>query len=199
MKQDIWIIGSSIIKRAAEHAENRPIGSNLRFDTNLYNVIWMGYPGMHWESVNSIIRAALNWRGTPSFILIHCGGNDITQVPNQELLYNMRLTFYNLRVLLPYTTLIFSYVLPRLEWKNAFNVKKIEKSRRRLNRGVRSYLSKIGCKSIKHLDFEDKYVGLFDNDKVHLSFVGNDLFLNDLQSALQLFIDKPWLRVYPVQ
>ena len=40
---------------------------------------------------------------------------------------------------------------------------------------------KHNCYVVKHLDFDDKFSGLFANDGVHLSFIGCDLFINTLQ------------------
>ncbi|CAC5388469.1 unnamed protein product [Mytilus coruscus] len=60
--------------------------------------------------------------------------------------------------------LLFPRFPARLSWSGAINNEKIEKSRRRFNRGVTSYISKIGCKSIKRLDFEYKHPALFDAD-----------------------------------
>jgi hypothetical protein len=48
----------------------------------------------------------------------------------------------------------------------------------------RSYLSKIGGYVIRHRDFDDKHPALLKKDGVHLSFIANDIFLNQIQGAL---------------
>ncbi|XP_071173895.1 uncharacterized protein [Mytilus edulis] len=195
--RDIWIIGSSIIKRASDHTENRPTGTNLGFDKKGYNIIWLGLSGMKWFNVDRTIDATFSWRGVPSILIIHCGGNDLVNCCNGELLFHMRSTFHYLKCTMPNTLIIWSFILPRLSWRGALNNDKIEKSRRRINRGVRSYISKIGCKTIKHLDFEDKHQALFAADGVHLSFLGNDIFINTIQTAIDLFIDNSSRTLYP--
>ena len=52
----------------------------------------------------------------------------------------------------------------------------MEITRKRVNRGVRSYLLKIGGYVIRHPDFDDKHPALFKKDGVHLSFNANDIF-----------------------
>ncbi|WAQ94129.1 hypothetical protein MAR_006600 [Mya arenaria] len=62
----------------------------------------------------------------------------------------------------------------------------MEKSRDRVNRALIYYIIQHGHKAIKHSDFNDKLPGLFYPmvTGVHLSQVGNDIFLSTLQSAL---------------
>lgn len=152
---------------------------------------------MIWSMVDGTINSMLRWRGPPAVILIHCGGNDICSIKNGQLLYDIKTTFYNLNKFLPNTLLIWSYILPRRSWYGARNTISVNKSRIRINRGVRSYLHHLGGKAIQHLDFEDLHSALFHDDGVHLSYIGNDIFINDLQSGLELFIKSPVRRLYP--
>ena len=197
MNNDIWILGSSIIKRASQHTKQRPTGQHLGLDKKGYNVLWIGQPGMKWEVVEHLTNTMINCRGFPSVLLIHCGGNDIVENTNVELLCKIRHTISYLRFMMPYTLLIWSFILPRLEWRNEESHAKIDKARRRINRGVRSFIVKLGGKVIQHLDFDDHHKSLFHEDKVHLSFIGSDIFINSIQSGLELFLTHPWRTVYP--
>jgi hypothetical protein len=47
---------------------------------------------------------------------------------------------------------------------------------------------KIRYYTIVYADFEDKHPSLFANDGIHLSFIGNDIFMHAMQSALEQFI-----------
>ena len=52
----------------------------------------------------------------------------------------------------------------------------MEDIRKRLNRGIRSYLlQQYGC-YIHHEDLDDCHDSLFAHDGVHLSFLGRDMF-----------------------
>ena len=48
---------------------------------------------------------------------------------------------------------------------------------------------KYGGSTIKYPDFKDKYPELFQ-EEVHLSFIGNDLFINTIQGAFDSSIQK---------
>ena len=163
-KNDIWIIGSSLVKKASEHTQTRATGIDLGLEKLGYSIVWIGHSGMLWDMVPSIITALLNWRPQPSIILIHCGGNDLCNIQNGKLLYNIKDTLRQLMSSLPNTTVIWSYILPRRIWMNAMNKKAIERARARVNRGVRSYLHKVGGKAIKHTDFDDIHPTLFADD-----------------------------------
>ena len=99
--------------------------------------------------------------------------------------------------MLPGTSLVWSSILPRMKWRYSENIRNMEITRKRVNRGVRSYLLKIGGYVIRHPDFDDKHPALFKKDGVHLSFIANDIFLNQIQGALETFLKYPYCLVYP--
>ena len=45
--------------------------------------------------------------------------------------------------------------------------------------------------AIAHPDFDDSYSALCDDDGVHLSFIGQDIFINTTQEALFQFLRYP--------
>lgn len=49
--------------------------------------------------------------------------------------------------------------------------------------GVKASIHKVGGKVIEHVDFGDMHRTLFANDCIHLSSLGNDIFINVIQSA----------------
>ena len=51
---------------------------------------------------------------------------------------------------------------------------------------------------IIHPDFQDKNPALFC-DECHLSYIGNDIFLNTFQGAFETFIRHPEIKIYPVE
>jgi len=155
--------------------------------------------GMKWENLTSIILGAFNCYGMPFAVIIHCGGNDIggQNTPCGYLMYQMKVTFASIIIeLLPSCPIIWSSILPRLRWRNSSNNVKMENTRKRINRYVRSYLLKRDCYVINYPDFEDKLPGLFKDD-VHLSFIGYDIFINNLQGALETFLTYPNVNTYP--
>ena len=163
-------------------------------------LVWIGMSGMKWEDLQSNIRGLLRFYGIPAAILIHCGGNDIGNhnTPCGYLLYQMKVTFASIMIeLLPGCPIIWSSILPRLSWRYSNNTSRMERTRKRINRHVRSFLLKRNCYIIKHTDFDDKLPALFADDGVHLSFIGYDIFINTLQGALETFFSYPDVHIYP--
>ena len=93
---------------------------------------------------------------------------------------------------MPNCTIIWSSILPRKEWRYANNADAAERIRKRVNRAVRRFLHKFNGKVIHHPDLEDIHPTLVNNDGIHLSYIENDIFINGLQSALKLFISRPY-------
>lgn len=152
---------------------------------------------MRWSQLVGKIMDMINNFGIPSVLIIHCGGNDIGSEPCGGLLFNMKFTIAIISRMLPFTALVYSSILPRRSYRYSSNDKAMEHTRKRINRGVRSYILKYGGYVIKHPDFDDRHKSLFCSDGVHLSFVGNDIFINQFQSALETFLDHPHCSVFP--
>jgi hypothetical protein len=64
------------------------------------------------------------------------------------------------------TSLVWSSILPRNKWRYSENIRNMEITRKRVNRGLRSYLLKIGGYGIRHPDFDDKHPALLKKDGV---------------------------------
>ena len=192
------MVGSSIIQRAGEHSKIRPTGTFLGLlGCQLVwvgcQLVWVVMPGMRWENVVPLIHSFINYRGIPLAVIIHCGGNDIGLVPSGELLFHIKFTIAILSSMLR----VWSSIIPRMKWRYSENIRHMEITRKRVNRGVSSYLLKIGGYVIRHPDFDDKHPALFKKDAVHLSFIANDIFLNQIQGALETFLKYPHCLVYP--
>ena len=194
---DIWILGSSIIQRASDHVKLRPTGSHLGFDKSGFNVTWIGYGGLRWHSVEIIIWNLLAVAFPPKYLIIHCGGNDIPLIPNGDLIFQIKRYITNISLMLPNTTIIWSDIMPRSNWRFAIDNSAVDLTRIRINRAIRIFVQKLGGKVIMHRDFDDQHTSLFDSDGVHLSYIGNDIFINELQSALEMFISRPYRMTYP--
>ncbi|VDI46532.1 Hypothetical predicted protein [Mytilus galloprovincialis] len=199
LSNEIWIIGSSIICSARDHSENRPSGSNsgLLKNNNCF-LRWAGKSGMKWDdvvgTVNSIISLCSK---IPHALILHCGGNDIGNVPCGALLYHIEFKIAIMSQMLPNCSLIWSSIFPRRSWRYSSDDHAMEVTRKRINRGVRSYILKHGGYVIKYPDFDDRHPALYSDDGVHLSFIGNDIFLNQIQSAIETFIKYPHCVVFP--
>ena len=155
----IWILGSSLIKKAHNHAKSRPVGANLKLERYGHKVVWIGHSSLSFGQVFGLYQALVNCFGAPRFVVIHAGGNDIGLV--------------SCKFLREY--IIWSCILPRLKWRHSDNTAAVERVRMRINRKIISSYSKTYCKAILHPGFQDRSPSLF-NDDCHLSFIGNDIF-----------------------
>ena len=122
--------------------------------------------------------------------------NEIGLVPGGELLFHIKFTIVNLSSVLPGTSLVWSIILPRMKWRYSENIRNMEITRKRVNRGVRSYLLRLVGYAITHPDFDEKHPALLKKDGVHLSFIVNAIFLNQIQGALESFLKYPYCLVY---
>lgn len=176
-----------MIQYAQEQARVRPIGHHLGLDKYGYLIQWVGHPGMRWFQVRGTIQALVNWRGYPDIIIIHCSGNDFGRVPMAQLRFDIKQLYDELMLLYPHVKFVWSSVLPRLAWNYCDNFEAMQRSRKRLNRGILAHVLKRGGGAILYPDFEDMNPALY-RDNVHLSFIGNELFLLSIQSALEQFL-----------
>lgn len=101
--------------------------------------------------------------------------------------------------MLPGTMMVYSNILPRRTWRYSNNTDAMERTRKRLNRGLRTYLLQNNGYAIAHPDFDDSYSALYNHDGVHLSFIANDIFINTIQEALFQFLRYPNCNVYSME
>ena len=160
--------------------------------------MWAGMSDMSSYCVVSLLHSMVNCFGLPYAVLIHCGGNDIGIEPFGKLLFDMKFMFFVISQMLPGIKIMFSSILPRLSWRYSEDLKAMDDTRKRLNRGLKSSLKKIRYYTIVYADFEDRDPSLFDNDGIHLSFIGNDIFMHAIQNALEQFIFTPHNLVFPI-
>ena len=144
-----------------------------------------------------MVHSIVNCFGIPRALILHCGGNDIGSLSIRELLFHFKFAIYVVHNMLPGCSLIFSSILPRKSSRN-YAHRSMEHTTKRVNRSLRTYFLNNGAYVIKHLDLEDGHPALFKEDKVHLSFLGNDIFINAIQGGLEQFLKYPYNRMYPM-
>jgi len=148
-------------------------------------VIWAGVSGLRYTQVLQIANTLRQCTPKPNYLVVHFGGNDLGSESCGLLRKKFKEVILGLTRLFPNTCIVYSSILPRLTWRYGSNNKVMEKTRTRMNRAVIYYVHQLGHQAIKHTDFNDKTPGLFLPDGVHLSSVGNDIFLLSIQSALE--------------
>ena len=123
----------------------------------------------------------------PAYIVVHIGGNDLGETRLGLLHYKLKRFMMWLSHKMPLTQLIYSQILPRTYWRYSSDNNKIDKCRRRLNSSIGSLMVKNGGYYIHYPDIR-KTAQFISADGVHLTALGNGIFLNTLQGALEKFI-----------
>lgn len=125
----------------------------------------------------------------PDVLLLHLGANDIGVVPMKELRTQMKADLHYIHSLLPACQVIWSAMLPRQQWRPNVPVANLERCRQEVDRAVGRCVYWLGGAIIKHAQIDKSTPGIYDpTDGVHLTFLGNDLFLTEIQSGLEQIV-----------
>ncbi|XP_052711627.1 uncharacterized protein LOC128185949 isoform X3 [Crassostrea angulata] len=197
MNQDsVWIIGSSIIHWAQKYAETT---NQLNLGLNHFTINWNGRRGMVWEYLYTTVSSMLIANKQPTILIIHCGGNNIGDPQNtlKGIQKFMKLTLSQIADLLPNTLIVWSHILPRSNWRQSLSTIEGENSRRRINSAIATFvLKKLNGASIKYPDIQITQKRLCRLDGVHLSDLGNNIYINSLKNAIVQFVTSS-SRTYP--
>lgn len=183
-------MGSSIIRRAFCRARESCDTSQLDLDRYRASILWHAKGGLRWRNLLSHIKLLLPIDDPPDILVIHCGGNDVAQSNSGFLRQQILQDLKQIAILLPQTRLVWSAILPRLKWRGEVNHSSVRRIPVRINSQVASYIVGNGGGYIRYPEITDKNPALFCDD-VHLSPLGNDLFLYRLQQGLQKFLSTP--------
>ena len=173
----VWIVGSSIIRNAFLASRQRPGGIHLTLQRRGVNILWQGRSGLKLDKLKRHIRLLMTLDSLPSYIVVHIAGNDIGETRFGFLIYKM----------LPNTMLIWSQILPRIHWRFSNNGTAMERLRRRLNSTIGAHMIRQGGGYICYPDINLSSQFLLP-DGVHLTSLGNEIFLNNLQCGLEQII-----------
>lgn len=156
---------------------------------------------MVWSRLYQTIKEMLKQGNRhPTLLVIHCGGNDIGNPRNtlKGLQKYMKLTVSKITRLLPKTIIVWSHILPRRNWSLCLSNKDGENWRTRINSALATFVVKNVCgASIKYPDILSTQGTLFRKDGIHLSDLGNEIFVTSLKNALLQFMSSTD-RFYPL-
>ena len=173
----ISIVGSSIVYWAGKRALSVGMG-------NLENnqIDWRGIRGMKWESLMGELTGG-NISSTSSVICVHLGSNDISYNSAPALIEKMKQTLQFCFTNYPNSKIVYSELLSRRVWRKLSH-EEGERRRIKVNKEISDFVRSNGGLVICHNQIRWEEKKLFRDDGVHLSDMGNDIFLKDLEENL---------------
>ena len=123
----------------------------------------------------------------PAMLLIQLGSNDLTSIKFFDLISDIVRDILRIKLLLPNTKVVWSNILMRRYWHGADDGTTVERARKRVNCAVKKELIPEGFCVIRHLNIRAREKNLHRYDSTHLSDAGNDIYLNNIQGALEYF------------
>ncbi len=172
----MWCIGSSYLARLRK-------SELLTSPQRSRNCIWAARGGMKWEEMRPRLDSLIATGENPQYILIHLGSNDLCSMASKELYDMMNRDLLYIRLRRPASTLIWSVMLPRHQWRDAVNPAAIEVKRKKLNRRLARLVVNIGGRVVQHkwAELTQHYL----SDGVHLNNAGMAHFANELLKVCQ--------------
>ncbi|XP_049327960.1 uncharacterized protein LOC111195462 [Astyanax mexicanus] len=180
----VWIIGDSYIRRGEEIARSS-LGGDLGVKAK---VSWFGWGGLRWRGLVPFFNKSLRGRTAPDMLIIHCGGNDLGGMNAVHLIAEMKVDLLDLHRRFPHIKLLLSDITPRRQWRSTIHPKQIDMARKWVNRKMADFILGVEGVVIHHPNILFYNPWLFLRDRVHLSPLGNELFLNDIAESLKTFI-----------
>lgn len=132
------------------------------------------------------ITTMMKYEDPPTFIVIHIGGNDIGASKVGHLRNDVKNVLTWVARNLPNTLIIWSQILPRINWRYSENSDAMERCRYRVNNYVASFVIRNGGAYIRYPEIKVNNTFIC-SDGVHLTHLGNDVFLSTLQGAIENF------------
>ncbi|CAG2186967.1 unnamed protein product [Mytilus edulis] len=161
-------------------------GPNIGLQSRGVYIRWFGKRGMLWNDFNAKVLHAVEKFSPPAMIVIQLGSNDLVKVKTLELIQNIERDILRLHLLLPNTRIVWSEMLMRRYWHGATDGKAIERSRKRVNSAINNYVLNDGHCVIQHPNIRAQELNLYRYDGTHLSDIGYNIYLNNIQGVLKL-------------
>ena len=128
------------------------------------------------EKLREQITTMMKYEDPPKFIVIHIGGNDIGASKVEHLRNDVKHVLTWVARNLPNTLIIWSQILPRINWRYSENFDAMERCRYRINNYVAFFVIRNGGAYIRYPEIKVNN-SFICSDGVHLTDLGNNVFL----------------------
>ena len=187
-------MGSSIVFWASERSKR----DARRWQTlTAQEVEWHGERGMGWDRFRPKLEALLQTGPPPRWLCVLLGSNDLGKKPLHELISCAKMNLMYVVSECPATVIIWSDILPRIEYRGARSNKQMELARMNYNKKMRAFVKSLGGKCIRHPGIRWNNPTIYRNDGVHMNDLGNDVLNEGFQNALVHFGSQAGGNVFP--
>lgn len=157
-------------------------------------VDWDGHSGLKVEDLHSKMQLGVLKGKSPKMIFLHIGGNNIvnTNVCKiiRQLKFEIRYIFENFQSAI----IVWVFILPRLSWLwqgKGSDLACMNRKRQRVNRSISQFmLTQPNGRSLHIKSIDKDTPGFFCADNVHLSDIGNEMFILAVSEAVSLFLNN---------
>ena len=194
----IWFLGSFIVYWAQRNAHSRYGGPNLGLQNRGAHIRWFSKRDMLWSEFNPTVSKLIPRFPPSAMIIIQLSSNDLGTCKSIDLIQNIERNILRLRLLLPSTRSIWSDILMRRYWHCTHNGTAFERARKRINSAVNKFVKNDGHCVIHHPNIRAREKNLYRFDGTHFSDIGVDIYLNNIQGAVETFMSSNQTRSFPL-
>ena len=145
---------------------------------------------MTWDCLNKVVDKNVSELRLAKLIVIQLGSNDLGIKKTYALYSEIKRGLMRLKVMGPNARIVWSEILMRRYWHSVQDGRALEKSRKRLNLLVGNFIQTIGGCVISHSNIRASEKSLYRIDGTDLSNTGNEVYLNNIQGAIELFLSN---------
>ena len=192
--QIVWLVGSSVLCQAARYVAQGPVGLGLML--NQADLVWHGHDNLQWSEFGPLLTRLISQSNPPHVLLVHMDALELAKVSFQDLAQQAVESLLEFNKRNPKCRIIWSEALPCCHYPGSIAKMTMEQVRINYNVMCSKLVLSLGGQSIKHSAIRPDTTALFDSDRMHLSDLGNNIFLNNLRRGLAFLLSEPTTKVY---
>lgn len=193
-QQQVWLVGSSVLCQAARYVAQGPVGLGLML--NQAELIWHGHDNLKWSEFGHLLCQLIVTSAPPDVLLVHMDAFELATSSFQVLAQQAVDSLLDFDRRNPNCRIIWSETLPCFAYPGSIAQMTMEQVRINYNVMCSKLVLSLGGQVIKHTDIKPETPALFDRDKMHLSDLGNNIFLNNLRRGLAYLLCEPDTKIY---